>query len=173
MARKPKPLPEHLYGSSIGWAGHVFRVLSSAKGVRFLALSDTPFGTLEKRLRARIVPDDSVNDRVLEQLHQYFRGERRVFELPLDLRGTVFQQAVWTALCAIPYGESKTYGQIAAAVGRPGAARAVGQAAAANPIPIIVPCHRMIGASGQLVGFGGGLPLKEKLLMLEQGALSL
>jgi len=173
MPRKPKPLPELLYGSSISWAGHVFRVLSSVHGVRWLELSDTPFEALEETLHARIVPDDSSNDRVLDQLHEYFRGERRAFDLNLALRGTRFQIDVWNALRAIPYGATQSYGQIAQAIGRPNAARAVGQAAGANPVPIIVPCHRMIGKSGQLVGFGGGLPLKEKLLMLEQGSLSL
>jgi len=173
MPRKPKPLPELLYGSSISWAGQVFRVLSSVRGVRWLELSDTPFETLEAVLHARIVPDDSSNKRALDQLHEYFAGERRAFDLPLDVRGTPFQIDVWNALRAIPYGASRSYGMIAQEVGRPKAARAVGQAAAANPIPIIVPCHRMVGKSGQLVGFGGGLPLKEKLLMLEQGSLSL
>ena len=173
MPRKPKPLPELLYGSSISWAGQVFRVLSSARGVRWLELSDTPFEALEGTLRARIVPDDSSNEAVLDQLHEYFRGERRRFDLELDLRGTPFQMDVWSALGEIPYSESRSYGQIAQKIGRSNAARAVGQAAGANPVPIIVPCHRMIGKSGQLVGFGGGLPLKEKLLMLEQGSLNL
>jgi len=80
---------------------------------------------------------------------------------------------VWDALCEIPYGETCTYGEIAATVGRPKATRAVGQAVGANPIPIVIPCHRVIGTTGSLVGFAGGLPLKERLLVLERGGLSL
>lgn len=103
-----------------------------------------------------------------DQLLAYLAGERRVFTLPLRPAGTPFQQEVWTALEAIPWGERRTYGQIAAAIGRPKAVRAVGQANHRNPIPIFIPCHRVIGAGGKLTGYGGGLDLKEKLLDLEQ-----
>ncbi|HEY8529997.1 MAG TPA: methylated-DNA--[protein]-cysteine S-methyltransferase [Paenibacillaceae bacterium] len=101
------------------------------------------------------------------QLDAYFRGELRNFSIPLDLRGTAFQRKVWKALCRVPYGSTASYGEIAAAVGRPGAARAVGGANNRNPVPIIVPCHRIIGADGSLVGYGGGLWIKERLLALE------
>jgi methylated-DNA-[protein]-cysteine S-methyltransferase len=106
------------------------------------------------------------------QLNAYFSGDLRRFELPLDLQGTPFQQRVWRQLLEIPYGQTRSYLQIANAIGAPQAVRAVGAANGANPIPIVVPCHRVIGAGGKLVGYGGGLPLKKRLLELE-GALSL
>ena len=101
------------------------------------------------------------------QLHDYFAGTRRVFDLPLDFRGTDFQKSVWSALLTIPYGETRTYGQIAAAIGRAGASRAVGAANGRNPISIIAPCHRVIGTNGALTGFAGGLAAKDYLLRLE------
>ncbi len=107
------------------------------------------------------------------QLEEYFAGERRDFELELAPRGTPWQLDVWRALRAIPYGETVSYGEIAAAVGRPGAARAVGGANNRNPIAIVVPCHRVIGAAGTLVGYGGGLNRKQQLLALEANALAL
>lgn len=101
------------------------------------------------------------------QLNEYFAGKRREFSLRLDMRGTPFQKSVWEALLAIPYGETRSYGQIAKQIGRPSASRAVGAANGQNPIPIVVPCHRVIGSTGKLTGFGGGLDVKEKLLGIE------
>ena len=106
------------------------------------------------------------------QLRAYFAGDLRQFDLPLDLHGSPFQLRVWKALLDIPYGETRSYLQIAQALGSPAAVRAVGAANGANPVPIVVPCHRVIGSSGKLVGYGGGLPLKKKLLELE-GSLTL
>lgn len=103
------------------------------------------------------------------QLRAYFAGERHAFDLPLAPRGTPFQLAVWRALGAIPYGATTSYGAIAARIGRPQAVRAVGAANGANPLPIVVPCHRVIGSDGRLVGYGGGLPIKRALLALERG----
>ncbi len=108
----------------------------------------------------------------VRQLQAYFAGNLRQFNLPLDMHGTDFQLRVWRELVRIPYGETRSYSQIAAAIGAPQAVRAVGAANGANPIPIVVPCHRVIGAGGKLVGYGGGLPLKKRLLELE-GALPL
>jgi O-6-methylguanine DNA methyltransferase len=102
------------------------------------------------------------------QLDHYLSGRAVRFEVPLDLRGTTFQLQTWEALLAIPYGETCSYGEIARAIGRPKAVRAVGQANHNNPVPIVVPCHRVIGSRGDLVGYGSGLPLKEKLLALER-----
>lgn len=104
-----------------------------------------------------------------EALQDYFAGERRDFDLPLDPAGTDFQRAVWEALRAIPYGGTRTYGEIAAAVGRPKAVRAVGQANHVNPLPIFIPCHRVVGKGGALTGYAGGLDLKRALLALESG----
>ncbi len=102
-----------------------------------------------------------------EQLRRYLSGEGRSFDLPLDIYGTAFQRAVWQALLEIPYGETRSYAQVAAAVGRPRAARAVGAANAANPLPLVIPCHRVVASGGSLGGYGGGLALKEALLRLE------
>lgn len=103
----------------------------------------------------------------ITQLDQYFAGERRGFDLPLAPRGTDFQRRVWRLLREIPYGKTLSYGELARRIGNPNASRAVGLANGANPLPIIVPCHRVIGADGSLTGFGGGLPIKRKLLALE------
>lgn len=111
--------------------------------------------------------NDAVLDAAQRQLEEYFCGQRRQFDLPLRMEGTPFQQAVWRALTEIPYGEVVTYGEIARRIGRPKACRAVGMANHNNPISIIVPCHRVIGASGALTGYGGGLNVKEMLLELE------
>jgi methylated-DNA-[protein]-cysteine S-methyltransferase len=123
-------------------------------------------------LNARPGPED-LDDPVLAeattQLREYFAGTRTSFDLPLRMHGNTFEQRVWAALRTIPYGETASYGEIAEQVGAPGAARAVGVANARNPIAIVVPCHRVIGANGKLVGFGGGLPMKRALLDLEQG----
>jgi len=110
---------------------------------------------------------------VIVQLNAYFKGKLRDFDLPLVLNGTEFQLPVWRRLQKIPYGETTSYGAIAKELGSPEAARAVGLANGANPIPIIVPCHRVIGSDGNLTGFGGGLPLKKKLLTLESRQRSL
>lgn len=101
------------------------------------------------------------------QLREYFAGARRTFDLPLAPHGTAFQQRVWAALRTIPYGETRTYGELAAAIDSPNASRAVGMANHRNPIPIIIPCHRVIGANGTLTGYAGGLEIKRRLLALE------
>ena len=107
-----------------------------------------------------------------EQLDAYFAGERTTFDLRLRAVGTPFQREVWAALEGIPYGETRGYGELAAQLGRPGAARAVGLANGRNPISIVVPCHRVVGAGGALTGYGGGLAAKRALLDLERGVLS-
>ncbi len=102
-----------------------------------------------------------------DQLREYFLGKRRVFDLPLERAGSPFEQQVWTALLAVPYGATTSYGAIATGLGLVNGARAVGRANGANPIPIVIPCHRVIGSDGSLTGYGGGLPLKRALLELE------
>lgn len=104
---------------------------------------------------------------VVDQLDEYFAGERRQFDVTLRLEGTPFQRSVWSALAEIPYGETTSYGELADRIGRPGASRAVGLANGRNPVAIIVPCHRVIGADGSLTGYGGGLDRKRHLLALE------
>ena len=117
--------------------------------------------------------DRSFFDEVIGQLQEYFAGERKTFSLPLIPEGTEFQRAVWSELQNIPYGETISYKGLADRIGKPKAVRAVGAANGANPIPIIIPCHRVIGNDGSLTGFGGGLPLKKRLLELESRQLAL
>ncbi|WP_428962824.1 methylated-DNA--[protein]-cysteine S-methyltransferase [Micromonospora fluostatini] len=115
-------------------------------------------------------PADEVDARVVAELRAYFAGELTEFTVPLVVRqGSEFERAVWREMTRIPYGETLTYGEVARTLGDPGAARAVGVACNRNPIPVIVPCHRIVGAGGKLVGFGGGLPRKVTLLELEAG----
>ncbi len=107
--------------------------------------------------------------RTIIQLKEYFAGERKIFDIPLYIdTGTEFQKKVWNELLNIPYGETRTYKEIAEAIGHPKAYRAVGMANNKNPIPIIIPCHRVIGSNGKLIGYGGGIHIKEKLLDLEK-----
>lgn len=173
MPRRPKPLPEKLYGSTVSWEGWTFRIVSSAAALRWIELNPTSFEELGNRLHARILPDDQPNAAVLDELHEYLRGDRREFSIALDVCGTPFQRRVWDELTEIPYGQTVAYAEIAERIGNAKALRAVGQAVGANPIPIVIPCHRVVGKDGHLVGFGGGLPLKERLLYLERGSLSL
>ena len=114
--------------------------------------------------------DDEAFDDVGTQLMEYFDGRRRQFDLPLAPNGTPFQERVWKALLDIPYGETISYGELAARIGRRSASRAVGLANGSNPLPIVIPCHRVIGSNGKLTGYGGGLAIKERLLAHERGA---
>jgi len=113
-------------------------------------------------------PVDATLRRAITQLREYFAGQRRAFDLALDPQGTEFQRQVWQALVAIPYGETTSYGELARRIGRPAAVRAVGAANGRNPLPIIVPCHRVIGSDGSLTGYAGGLAIKRALLDLER-----
>ncbi|MEA2635299.1 MAG: methylated-DNA-[protein]-cysteine S-methyltransferase [Chloroflexota bacterium] len=117
-------------------------------------------------------PDHQILQKTARQLDEYFAGSRTGFDLPLDLEGTRFQLAAWRSLAEIPFGATTTYGRQAAALGIPTAARAVGAANGANPVCIVLPCHRVIGANGSLTGFGGGLPVKQWLLDHEAQVLS-
>jgi methylated-DNA-[protein]-cysteine S-methyltransferase len=130
-------------------------------------------GRRPKSPRLDWVEDVTPFKAVIRELQAYFEGKLKDFDLPLVLEGTEFQLLVWRNLRKIPYGETVSYGQLARRIGSPEAARAVGLANGSNPIPIIIPCHRVIGSSGDLTGFGGGLPVKKKLLALESGQLSL
>lgn len=116
-------------------------------------------------------PPTPLLQRAAQQLTEYFAARRRRFDLPLRPQGTAFQQAAWSALCDIPYGQTRTYAQQAAAIGRPKACRAVGMANHCNPLPLFIPCHRVIGAGGKLTGYAGGLAVKRFLLELEQAAI--
>jgi methylated-DNA-[protein]-cysteine S-methyltransferase len=151
-----------------------FRTIDSPIGPLTLAGRDSALTNLRmvdqtyEPSRAEWTRDDNVFADAVEQLDAYFAGELTDFDLELDLRGTAFQQRVWKALLTIPYGETRSYGEIAEQVGAPGSARAVGLANGHNPISIIVPCHRVIGANGKLTGYGGGIDRKLTLLELEK-----
>ena len=143
----------------------------------FLRISAEPAGIRSIEFDSLRPPEGEENEsnvlvrEAAVQLRAYFEGRLRQFDLPLVYAGTDFQKRVWGYLETIPFGETRSYMQVAAALGVPKAVRAVGAANGANPIPIVVPCHRVIGVSGKLVGYGGGLPLKQRLLDLE-GATS-
>jgi O-6-methylguanine DNA methyltransferase len=115
-------------------------------------------------------PAEKRHQRFENQIRQYFDGRRRVFDIPLDLRGSDFQKVVWEQVARIPYGRTASYGEIAHLLGRPRASRAVGAANGANPVPIVVPCHRVIGANGSLTGYGGGL-VNKRWLLAHEGVL--
>ncbi len=128
--------------------------------------------TFFKRLNEDKIQDygikTALTDRVYVQLLEYLNGSRKQFDVPYQLKGTDFQMKVWKALCDIPYGETRSYKDIAVAVGNPKASRAVGMANNKNPITVLVPCHRVIGTSGKLVGYAGGLEMKRKILKMEE-----
>ncbi|MCU1676447.1 MAG: cysteine methyltransferase [Frankiales bacterium] len=117
--------------------------------------------------------DDDVQPSLREQLEAYWVGELREFDVPMVAQGTPFQQTVWAALRRIPYGQTWSYGRLASEIGRPTASRAVGMANGRNPVGIVVPCHRVIGSTGSMIGYGGGLDRKRFLLALEAGAIAL
>jgi methylated-DNA-[protein]-cysteine S-methyltransferase len=143
------------------------RLLLISDGVALTGLHMTPADE-EPLPESLLVPELSLFREVREQLSAYFGGDRFEFHVPLSLRGTPFQQLVWEALQAIPYGETISYGELARLIGKPGAFRAVGAANGRNPISILIPCHRVVGARGNLGGYGGGLERKQALLSLER-----
>jgi methylated-DNA-[protein]-cysteine S-methyltransferase len=156
---------------------YVYTLMDSPVGTLRLVASDQGLAEISfdqpRRARARARVENQRHPVLLEterQLREYFAGRRRSFTLRLDVAGTPFQRAVWNALLTIPFGETRTYGELARQVGRPSAARAVGAANGRNPVAIVAPCHRVIGSSGRLTGFAGGLEAKATLLRLE-GAL--
>lgn len=132
-----------------------------------LSLLGFPGGKMQRRHGPDWTKDGAPFAEVCVQLDAYFAGELKNFDLQLMPKGTAFQESVWQALTEIPYGETWSYGQLAANIGKSGASRAVGAANGVNPIPLIIPCHRVIGASGKLTGFGGGIETKQFLLELE------
>ena len=139
-------------------------LVGSLKGLQILQFQD---GAHPLRIQSSWIKVRKPFQDILKQLQEYFDGARTHFQVNLDLKGTTFQRHVWKALQEIPYGRTTSYGAIAKQVGRPQASRAVGAANGQNPVSIIVPCHRVIGVNGQLVGYGGGLPIKQALLELE------
>jgi len=137
---------------------------ADGEGLRYISFQK---GTHPMDIPGEWTPNEKFLKPVFDQIHAYFHGELTCFDLTLAPMGTQFQQSVWAALLDISYGKTASYGQIATAIGNPKACRAVGGANGRNPISLIIPCHRIIGASGKLTGYGSGLPIKEKLLGLE------
>lgn len=139
-------------------------VVASDKGVRYITFENDAH---PKSYQNMSVIDDAshpVVARTVAQLHEYIKGTRRTFDVPLDLVGTEFQVQAWNALAKVPYGTTASYAQQAASIGRPKATRAIGAANGRNPVVVVLPCHRIVGADGSLTGFGGGLPVKKWLL---------
>jgi methylated-DNA-[protein]-cysteine S-methyltransferase len=156
-----------------------FTTMASPVGELTLVASDTGLAAIlwekddPERVRLGTMvrdDDDAILVAAKQQLRDYFAGTLTAFSVPLDFHGTDFQRSVWAALLTIPFGETRSYGEIARQIGRPSASRAVGAANGKNPISIIAPCHRVIGSNGALTGFAGGLAAKELLLGLERGA---
>lgn len=158
---------------------YYYKITTTPVGVLTLIASDRGLAAIlwqdDSPRRVRLDPRVENADHPLllqaeQQLQEYFAGTRQRFDLPLDFAGTEFQRKVWTALVSIPFGETRSYKQIAEQIGHPSAMRAVGAANGRNPVSIIAPCHRVIGANGKLTGFAGGLDIKAFLLSLESGA---
>jgi methylated-DNA-[protein]-cysteine S-methyltransferase len=163
---------------SIAKTEYVYKTMPSPIGELRLVASDRGLAAIlwenkmPDRARSQATKQDVDHPVLLEtqrQLKEYFAGKRKAFDLQLDFVGTDFQKRVWNALLRIPFGETRTYGEVAKQLGNANAMRAVGAANGQNPIPIVAPCHRVIGASGALIGFGGGLETKAYLLNLERG----
>ncbi len=146
------------YQTDIGTIG----ISENGQGITAVYFGDTVRNSEDQVMETPIIKEAH------KQLDAYFSGTRKTFDLPFDLQGTEFQQKVWNALMQIPYGRTWTYGEVAASIGQPTAARAVGMANNRNPICVMVPCHRVIGSDGKLVGYAGGLSIKEYLLQLEE-----
>ena len=159
-----------------GLKAYVYKIMKSPVGQLKLVASDKGLAAIlwendsPKRVRLNIVGEDQRHPVLAEterQLNEYFAGKRKTFTVPLDFNGTEFQKSVWKALLKIPFGQTRSYGEIAKSLGNPKVVRAVGAANGKNPISIIAPCHRVIGSTGQLTGFAGGLKVKARLLSLE------
>ncbi len=163
---------EVLYASTLLTPLGPLKLYSTGTGLAGLALNRQGVPRLERWLArhfssAEQREDEGRHSQIRKQLLEYLDGRRRVFDVPLDLGGTPFQTDVWNQVAAIPYGVTATYGDIAHLIGHPKARRAVGRANGANPVPILVPCHRVIGGAGSLTGYGAGLPVKRWLLAHE------
>ena len=162
------PIRKSYFFKSIDSPVGKLKLVASGAGLAAILWENDPPG----RVRLEVLAEDRNHPVLLEaekQLSEYFAGQRTSFDLRLDFAGTEFQRKVWKALLEIPFGETRTYGQIARQLGNPNAMRAVGAANGRNPISIVAPCHRVIGADGDLTGFAGGLKVKEYLLGMERG----
>ncbi|TME06417.1 MAG: methylated-DNA--[protein]-cysteine S-methyltransferase [Chloroflexi bacterium] len=163
---------QEVYWSAVEYHNWKLHLAATNKGLCCLTLPNGSFDTLAHWVNlhiphAHLIEDPEALAVYEKQVLEYLQGQRTTFTFPLDFRGTAFQVSVWQALTRIPYGETRSYSEIAQVVQRPKAIRAVGAANGANPIPIVVPCHRVIGKNGNLTGYGGGLDIKAELLRHE------
>lgn len=170
METKNKPI---LYWSLLEFKDWKFYMAATSKGLIFVGSQNKPFEELSDWAKKRFPESPLLEDREKlgpyeVEITQYLEGKRKTFNVPFDYSGTAFQQAVWKALCEIPYGQTKSYSDIANFINNPAAVRAVGAAIGANPVLITVPCHRVVGKNGSLTGYRGGLEMKTKLLNLER-----
>ena len=157
---------EKFFIASEVFNGITLDVISSQRGIRNI-LINSPIVKKDQPNGTKLRPDDPYMFGSFKQLEEYFERKRKVFDLPLEIIGTDFQKRVWKELLIIPYGETISYKDLALRLGNIKTIRAAARANGANPLPIIIPCHRVIGTDGKLVGYGGGLDVKEKLLQLE------
>ncbi len=169
---------EKIYTTNVETEFGVFRLAATSKGIVYLDLPNAcgrgfPSWVERHARGAKCILNHEVTQIYVHELQEYFAGTLRKFTIPLDLRATIFQRAVYRELQCVPYGKTCTYGELAAHIGNPKAMRAVGTANAMNPIPIIIPCHRVVAAGGKLGGYAGGRELKERLLALESKQFSL
>ena len=162
-----------LYWTKLNYDKWKLYMAATSKGLCYVGSQNKPFEELEVWVNKHypgspLVQDDTIMQPYVAEFTEFFKGARNSFTIPQELKGTAFQTAVWDALCQIPYGETWTYSDIANAIQRPSAVRAVGTAIGANPVLLTVPCHRVIGKNGKLTGFRGGLDMKEQLLKIEK-----
>lgn len=171
MESKNKPT---LYWSLLAFKDWNLYIASTTKGLCYVGSQNKPFEELSEWVQKRfpgslLIEDSEKLERYQVEIIEYLEGKRKTFTIPFDYNGTAFQLAVWNALCEIPYGQTKSYSDIANSINKPAAVRAVGAAVGANPVLITVPCHRVIGKNGTLTGYRGGLDMKTQLLELERG----
>ncbi|RXT02809.1 methylated-DNA--[protein]-cysteine S-methyltransferase [Ammoniphilus sp. CFH 90114] len=161
-----------VYWTLLLYEGWSIYLAATTKGLCYVGSQNKPFEEfnqwVEKHFaKSALIEDEERLQPYVNEFKEYLRGDRKHFTLPFDFRGTPFQMEVWNALCQIPYGQTKSYSDIAASIQKPKAVRAIGSAIGANPILITVPCHRVIGKNGTLTGYRGGLEMKKQLLQLE------
>ena len=168
---------QSLYYTTLNTPIQSLFIVSSEKGlikiIFYNKSKSTPIPNLQKEyVESSLIANQTKNQIALEQLSEYFKGIRKKFSVPLDIQGTSFQKLIWRTITQIPYGQTCSYGEIAKRIGKPKAARAVGMANHNNPIPIIIPCHRIIGSDGSLTGYAAGMSIKEKLLDFEKNHMN-
>lgn len=164
-----------IYWTQLVYENWKIYMAATSKGLSFVGSQDKPFEELEVWVNkhysgSELIQDENMLQPYVEEFKEFFQGVRNSFTIPQELKGTAFQTEVWNALCKIPYGETWTYSDIANAIQRPSAVRAVGAAIGANPVLLTVPCHRVVGKNGKLTGFRGGLDMKAELLKIEKNA---